>query len=99
MNFLSPIEGATAVPLSLAVVRLSVVVLLGEQTSGKHTPDAAEHVHGGSVHHIVDLRGAGRRRSSIVGWCAEREREPLHQDGPRRCLTCAATNHRRDASI
>lgn len=56
LSFFSPVEGAAAISLPVAVVGLPVVVLLGEETGGQHTPDAAEHVHGGGIHHIVDLQ-------------------------------------------
>lgn len=55
MNSYLPIESAAAISLPLAEVGLAVVVLLGEQTGSQHTPHAAEHVHRGRVHHIVDL--------------------------------------------
>ena len=64
MNFFSPIEGAAAIALPLAEVGLAVVVLLGEQTGSQHTPHAAEHVHRGRVHHIVDLHDG---REKVAG--------------------------------
>ena len=59
----SPVEGAAAIPLPVAVVGLAVVVLLGEETGGQHAPDAAEHVHRGRIHHVVDLQKTVAERS------------------------------------